>query len=133
MLRLLVIVSGAIEIVFGTSIFLATRWTVATLFGVEPDTAATALAQLLGAATLTLGMAAILARNELKTESGRGIAYGLTVYNVLAALTVRGAVAAGLGGSALWIAGGIHAAIGAILIYLLLMSRGSPARNVQSS
>ena len=103
------------------------------MLGVEASAPTVALAQFLGAATFALGMAAIRARDELKTESGRGIAYGLTLYNVLAALAARGALAAGLGGAALWIGGGVHAAIGAILVFLLLASRGSSDRDAQSS
>jgi len=133
MLRWLVILSGAIEIAFGISIFFFSGPVIATMLGVEADAAALALAQFLGAATFALGIAAIRARDELRTESGRAIAYGLTLYNVLAALAARAALAAGLGGAALWIGGGVHAAIGALLVFSLLASRGKSEQDTQSS
>jgi hypothetical protein len=132
-LRWLVILSGAFETAFGVSIFLFPHHVIAAMAGGEPDATALLLGQVLGAATASLGIAAIRARDELKTESGRGIASGLTLYNILAALATRAALAAGLGGGALWIAGGVHAAIGALLVFCLLASRGKPDRDPQSS
>ena len=132
-LRWLVTLSGLIEIAFGFSIFFAPHAVIKMAFGSEADATALTLGQFLGAATFALGMAAIRARNELRTESGRAIAYGLTLYNVLAALAARAALAADLGGTALWVGGGVHAAIGALLVFSLLASRGSSERDTQSS
>jgi hypothetical protein len=133
LLRWLVILSGAFETVFGISIFFFPRHVIGGLTEGEPDATALLLGQVLGAATMTLGIAAIRARNELATESGRAIASSLTLYNVLAALASRAALAEGLGGGALWIAGGAHAVIGVLLIFALLASRGKRESDPQSS
>lgn len=62
MLRLLMIGSGTLEVLFGLSALIATDMLVASL-GTEPSTAAVFLARILGAATLGLGVAALLARD----------------------------------------------------------------------
>lgn len=76
MLRLLMIGSGTLEVLFGLSALIATDMLVASL-GTEPSTAAVFLARILGAATLGLGVAALLARDELNTKGGLAAAYGL--------------------------------------------------------
>jgi hypothetical protein len=65
-----------------------------------------------------LGTAALLARDNLHGKGGLATAYGLGLYNVLAAGFIL-LTAARLGGAALWSAGLIHAAIGALFIYAL--------------
>ena len=77
---------------------------------------------ILGAATLGLGTAALLARNDLDGKGGLAAAYGLGLYNVLAACFILW-TAVGLGGAALWSAGLIHAAIGALFVYAVCASR----------
>jgi hypothetical protein len=80
-------------------------------------------ARILGAATLALGIAALLARNALATQGGLAAAYGLALYNVLAAgLILWTAAMAGLGGAALWGAGLFHAAMGALFVFALMAS-----------
>ncbi len=76
-----------------------------------------------GAATLGLGVAALFARDELASKGGLAAAYGLGLYNVLAACFIHWS-AAGIGGAALWGAGLIHAVIGALFIYALARDRG---------
>ncbi len=70
---------------------------------------------------LGLAVAALLARNDLDSKGGLAAAYGLGLYNVLAAcLILWTAAAGGIGGAAaLWGAGLIHAAIGALFVYAL--------------
>ena len=65
-----------------------------------------------------LGTAALLARNNLDGKGGLAAAYGLGLYNVLAAGFILW-TAVGLGGEALWSAGLVHAAIGALFVYAL--------------
>lgn len=78
-----------------------------------------ALVRLLGAATLGLGIAALMARNHLDAAGGLAAAYGLGLYNVLAApALIYGAASAG--GAGLWGAGLFHAAVGALLVLALL-------------
>ena len=87
MLRLLTIVSGAFEALFGIAAILATSM-VTDALGTGNDPAAIFFARVLGAATLGIGIAALLARNELQTHGGLAAAFGLTLYNVLAAIVM---------------------------------------------
>jgi hypothetical protein len=117
MLRLLMIVSGAFEALFGLSALIAPDMLIASL-GTDPNAASVFLARILGAATLGLGTAALLARNDLDSKGGLAAAYGLGLYNVLAAGFILW-TAVGLGGAALWSTGLVHAAIGALFVYAL--------------
>jgi hypothetical protein len=123
MLRLLMLVSGAFEALFGLSALLAPNMLIGAL-GTAPDPAAVFLARILGAATLGIGVAALLAREHIDNKGGLAAAYGLALYNVLAgALILWTAAAAGLGGAALWSAGLFHAGIGALFAYALAVER----------
>jgi hypothetical protein len=112
MLRRLMIVSGGFEALFGLSALLAPGQLISAL-GTESNDGAAFLARILGAATLGLGGAALLARDQTETRGGLAIAYGLALYNVLAACLIVW-TAMVLGGAALWSTGFIHAAIGAL-------------------
>jgi hypothetical protein len=119
MLRLVMIVSGTFEALFGLSALIAPNMLIAAL-GAEPNASSFFLARILGAATLGLGTAAVLARNELNSKGGLAAAYGLGLYNVLAACFILWTAAvAGVGGAALWSTGLIHAVIGAFFVYAL--------------
>jgi len=124
MLRLLMIMSGAFEALFGVAALLATG-TVTDALGTGTDAAAIFFARVLGAATLGIGIGALLARNELQTHGGLAAACGLTLYNVLAAIVILW-TAAELGGASLWTVGIIHAVIGTLFVSAL-------ARRVPSS
>jgi hypothetical protein len=117
MLRLLMIVSGGFEALFGASAILATPMLIGVL-GTGADTSAIFFARVLGAATLGIGIAALLARNALKSEGGLAAAYGLALYNVLAAVLILW-TAAEAGGAALWGAGILHAVIGMLFVSAL--------------
>jgi hypothetical protein len=120
MLRLLMMVSGGVEAAFGASILIVPILVIKILLGTEADASAIALARLLGAATLALGVTALLARDQLETKGGLAATYGLALYNVLAAgLILWTAAVAGLGGAALWGAGLFHALIGVLFVYAL--------------
>jgi hypothetical protein len=94
------------------------------LLGGEGDAKSVALARVVGAATLALGAAALLARDQLASQGGLAAAYGLTLYNVLAGVVILWVAAAGsLGGLALWGAGLYHALMGVLLVYALAMER----------
>ena len=119
MLRVLMIVSGGFEAAFGASAILATHMVIGAL-GTEASVSAVFFARVLGAATLALGIAALLARDQLATKGGLAAAYGLALYNVLAAgLILWTAAVAGLAGAALWGAGLFHAVIGALFVYAI--------------
>jgi hypothetical protein len=105
MLRILMIVSGGFEAVFGASAIVAPDMLIGAL-GTEAGASAVFFARILGAATLALGIAALLARNALATQGGLTASYGLALYNVLAAgLILWTAAMGGLGNAALWGAG----------------------------
>jgi hypothetical protein len=130
MLRLLMIVSGGVEAAFGAWILIVPLVVIGILLGTEADASALALARLLGAATLALGIAALLARDALRSGGGLAAAYGLALYNVPAAFLIFWtASVAGLGGGALWGAGLFHAAMGALFVYALASRRGAPTAN----
>jgi hypothetical protein len=117
MLRLLMIVSGTFEALFGIAAILATTSVTDTL-GTGADPAALFFARVLGAAALGLGIAALLARNELQTHGGLAAALGLTLYNLLAACIILW-TAAERGGLSLWVTGIIHAVIGTLFVSAL--------------
>jgi len=124
-LRWLMIVSGSVEALFGLSALLATSPLVAGL-GVGNDTSTIFLARVLGAATLGLGGAALLARNALASAGGLAAAYGLALYNVVAACVILATAAISApGGTALWGAGLVHAVLGVLFAYALTAGRKS--------
>lgn len=93
--------------------------------GTETTAAAGLLARIFGAAALGLGAAALLARDEVNTKGGIAAAFGLALYNVLAACFILWTAAIDhSGGAALWGAGLIHAVIGALFVYALAKARG---------
>ena len=119
MLRWLMLVSGGFEALFGLSALLAPDMLVFAL-GASPDAAAVFLARILGAATLGIGVAALLAREYIDNKGGLAAAYGLALYNVLAgALILWTAWVIGLGGATLLGAGLFHALMGALFVYAL--------------
>jgi hypothetical protein len=104
---------------FGLSALLAPGQLIAAL-GTESNEGAIFLARILGAATLGLGVAALLAREYVESKGGLAAAYGLALYNVLAAaLILWTAWVVGLGGAALLGAGLFHALIGGLFAYAL--------------
>jgi hypothetical protein len=122
MLRLLMLVSGAFEALFGLSALLAPEQLITTL-GTESNDGVVFLARILGAATLGIGVAALLARDHVDTKGGLAAAYGLALYNVLAgALILWSSAVIGLGGAMLWGAGLFHALVGLLFIYALVMA-----------
>ena len=123
MLRLLMLISGAFEALFGLSALLAPGQLIAAL-GTESNESAEFLARILGAATLGSGGASLLARNYTDTKGGLAAAYGLALYNVLAAaLILWTAWVIGIGGATLLGAGLFHALMGALFVYALAVER----------
>jgi hypothetical protein len=117
------IVSGALEALFGLSAVPAPGQLISAL-GTESNDGAVFLARILGAATLGLGIAALLARDQLETKGGLAAAYGLTLYNLLAGCIILW-TAMSLGGAALWSTGVIHAALGALFVLALIQRWGN--------
>ena len=102
MLRTLMLVSGVFEALFGLPVLVAPNLFFRAL-GTESSASGVFLVRVFGAATLGLALAALLARNDLGSKGGLAAAYGLGLYNVLAAgLILWTAAFAGFGGAALW-------------------------------
>jgi len=112
--------SGVFEALFGLPVLIAPNLFFRAL-GAESSASGVFVVRVLGAATLGLAVAALLARNDLDSEGGLAAAYGLGLYNVLAACLILWTAATGIigGAAALWGAGLIHAAIGALFVYAL--------------
>ena len=119
MIRTLMIVSGAVEALVGLLCLVAAVTAIEILFGGEATQAAQFMTRLFGAAALGLGVAALLARNHLRTPGGLPIVYGLTAYNLLGAVLLAWAAAMGLGGTLLLITAVYHALMGAALVYAI--------------
>ncbi len=117
MLRALMLVSGCIEIVFGVVAVVAPDPVIEAV-GAKGDVQAPVLAliSLLGAATLGLGVGALVGRNHLETVGGRAAAYGLGLYNVVGALVLLFA-ASDVGSSGLWGGAVLHAVIALLFVY----------------
>lgn len=124
MIRTLMIVSGAVEALVGLMCLVAAVAAIELLFGGEASQAAQFMTRLFGAAALALGVAALLARNHLKTPGGLPIVYGLTAYNLLGAVLLVWAAANGLGGTLLLLAAVYHALMGAALVYAIKAELG---------
>jgi hypothetical protein len=75
MLRLLMLVSGAFEALFGLSALLAPALLIGAL-GAESNEAAIFLTRILGAATLGIGVTALLARDHADTKGGLAVGCG---------------------------------------------------------
>ena len=117
------IVSGGFEALFGLSVLLAPGLLIGAL-GMTSSAGTVFLARILGAATLGIGVAALLARDQVETKGGLAAAYGLALYNVLGAgLILWSAALAGVGGAALWSAALYHIVISLLFIYALLSNR----------
>lgn len=122
MLRLLMIVSGTIEVLFGLSTLAAPDMLIGAL-AAEPNVPSIFLARVFGAATLGLGVAALLSRDHLASKGGLAAAYGLGLYNVLAAALILW-TARETGDATMLGVGLIHAAVGALFVYALAKARG---------
>ena len=83
MLKVLVLVSGWIEVLFGVSAMLAPALVVAGIGGTETGAVTLALVRLLGAATFGVGIGALAGRNHIEATSTLVGAYGLGSYGIL--------------------------------------------------
>lgn len=123
-LRLLLTVSGGIEILTGVLTLISPAMVVGLLLGGPTDAIATVLARLFGAGVFALGLACLRARDDVGSAAGLAVTIGITSYNVLAAVVIIWAAAGlGLGGLALWAAGIGHAVLGVLFVSALVASR----------
>jgi hypothetical protein len=122
-LRLLLTLSGGLEILAGVLTLISPTTAVTMLLGVPVDPIASVLTRLFGAGVFALGLACLKARDDVGTPAGLAVNIGITSYNVLAAVVLIWAAAGlGLGGLLLWGAGIGHAILGALFVSALVAS-----------
>ena len=123
-LRLLLTLSGVLEILAGLTALIAPGPLLSLLLGGPGDPIASVLARLFGAGVFALGLACLKARHDVASPAGLAVSIGITSYNGLAAVVLLWtAAASGLGGLLLWGAGIAHAALGALFVSALVTSR----------
>lgn len=110
--RVLFITTAVLE--FGAGLFLVGSpglpiWLV--LNAREPSPEALILGRAWGAALLAIGIACWMARGDAGSRSGRGILWGLLIYNVAACVILAGALMAQMVGLLLWPALALHAVL----------------------
>src|SRR5262245_12088082 len=120
-LRLLLTLSGGLDILAGSAALIIPAPVVSLLLGVSVDPITSVLARLFGAGVFALGLACLKARNDVASPAGLAVSLGITVYNLLAALVLFWAAAEmGLGGPLLWGAGIGHGVLGALFVLALI-------------
>jgi len=72
---------------------------------------------------IAFGISALAARNDLDGAGGLAAAYGLGLYNVVAAVALLFA-AVSAGGAGLWAGALLHSGVGALFAYALVMRGG---------
>jgi hypothetical protein len=123
-LRLLLTLSGGLEILAGLVALITPGPVVSMLLGVPVDAIASVLARLFGAGVFALGLACLKARHDVGSPAGLAVSLGITAYNVLAGVVLLWTAAgSGLGGLLLWGAGIVHAALGALFVSAFVASR----------
>jgi hypothetical protein len=123
-LRLLLTLSGGLELLVGVLMLLSPMTAVALLVGGPVDQIASVLARLFGAGVFSLGLACLKARDHAGTPAGLAVSIGIASYNVLAAVLIAWVAAVlGIGGLLLWGAGIGHAALGVLFVSALAVSR----------
>jgi hypothetical protein len=123
-LRLLLTLSGGLEILAGSAALITPALVVSLLLEVPVDAIASVLARLFGAGVFALGLACLKARDDVLSPAGLAVSIGITSYNVLAAVVLLWTAAgSGLGGLLLWGAGIGHAALGALFVSVFVTER----------
>jgi hypothetical protein len=120
-LRLLLTISGSLEILAGLTALISPATVVSLLLGSPLDSIGVVLARLFGAGVFALGLACLKARHDVASPAGLAVSIGITAYNVLAAVVLLWtAASSGLGGLLLWGAGIAHAALGLLFVSALM-------------
>ena len=123
-LRLLLTISGILEVLVGVLVLISPAPVVSLLLGAPTDALATVLARLFGAGVFALGLACLKARHDVASPAGLAVSLGITSYNLVAAVVIIWAAAGlSLGGLLLWAAGIGHAVLGLLLVSALVTSR----------
>ena len=123
-LRLLLTLSGSLEILAGLSALITPAPVVSLMLGSPLDSIGVVLARLFGAGVFALGLACLKARDDVRSPAGLAVSVGITAYNVLAAVVLLWAAAGlSLGGLLLWGAGIVHAVFGVLFLSVLSGTR----------
>ena len=123
-LRLLLTLSGGLEILAGLPALIIPAPVVSLLLGSPLDSIGVVLTRLFGAGVFALGLACLKARDDVGSPAGLAVSIGITAYNVLAGVVLLWTAAgSGLGGLLLWGAGIVHAALGALFVSAFVASR----------
>jgi hypothetical protein len=123
-LRLLLTLSGSLEILVGLPALITPAPVVSLLFGGPVDGITGVLTRLFGAGVFALGLACLKARNDVGSPAGLAVSLGITAYNVLAAVVLLWTAAgSGFGGLLLWGAGIVHAVFGVLFLSVLSGTR----------
>jgi hypothetical protein len=123
-MRLLLTLSGGLEILAGLPALIIPAPVVSLLLGSPLDSIGVVLTRLFGAGVFALGLACLKARDDVGSPAGLAVSIGITAYNVLAGVVLLWTAAgSGLGGLLLWGAGIVHAALGALFVSAFVASR----------
>jgi len=123
-LRLLLTLSGSLEILAGLPTLIIPAPVVLLLLGSQLDSIGVVLARLFGAGVFALGLACLKARDDVRSPAGLAVSIGITAYNVLAAVVLLWTAAgSGWGGLLLWGAGIVHAVFGVLFLSVLSGTR----------
>lgn len=123
-LRLLLTLSGGLEILAGLPALITPALVVWLLLGVPVDAIASVLTRLFGAGVFALGLACLKARNDVGSPASLAVSLGITAYNVLAAVVLLWTAAGSdFGGLLLWGVGIVHAVFGVLFLSVLAGTR----------
>jgi len=125
MLKLLMLVAGVIEVLFGISALFAPLAVLEFVgaMGGDVQLPTLALISLLGAATLGLGVGALYGRNSIETSGGRAAAYGLGLYNLVGAAVLLLFARSEASDPGLWAGVIVHTVIAVLFIFAFLTRR----------
>lgn len=87
-LKLLLTLSGGIEALIGILALIYPALVIDVLLGAMADAVSIVLARLFGAGVFALGLACLKARDHVGSAAGVAIAYGMTSYNIVAAVLI---------------------------------------------
>jgi hypothetical protein len=125
MLKLLMLVSGIIEVLFGVSTLFAPLAILEAVGaqGGSIQLPTLAMVSLLGAATLGLGVGALFGRNHLDTAGGMATAYALGLYNIIGAIILVLFAKTVASDPGLWAGTILHIVMAVLFIYAFVKRR----------